>query len=1296
MREGDTIAERFFLRREAGRGGMGVVYRADDKVSGGAIALKLLQGRDAVDAARFQREATLLRELAHPHVVGYVDHGVTDDGDLFLAMEWLEGRTLSDRIAEGPLAADEALSVMRGAAAGLGAAHARGVIHRDVKPANLFLVDGDPTRLKVLDFGLARGVGAGHTLTQTGTVMGTPFYMAPEQASASALVDARADVYALGAVLYHALAGRPPFRSESLMAVLAAILLEDPVDVRERARAPMPEPLAALCMELLQKSRDARPADGRALLARLERLERTVDRPSASPPALTDREQRVQCLVLAEGAVGGPRPARLDLAATLPPGADDEAGRLRAAVEARGGAIEVLADGSIVARAAPDGTPTDQAVRAAGCALAMREVAPHIPLAVVAGRGQLGGPVPVGEVIERGLALLAGDAGSRTLRGGALGGPPPPPGPLPIRLDATMAGLVEDRFVVERGAGGAELGPERASPTTSRRLRGAPSPCVGRRRELGTLTAIYDECAEEPVARAVVITAAAGLGKTRLLHELLDALEDHEEAPRVWRAGGDPVAAGSPFGLLGQLLRAFASIAEGEPLPARRDKLLAAVGARVQGEPGRVLAARLGELCRVPFEATASMPPDDPRLRGDAMRDAWLSLLDAELARGPLVIALDDLQWGDRPSLAYLDDALRTLEDRPLCVIAAGRPEIDERLEGLWAERDALSMRLARLRPRAAERLVRHAFEGIDGDLARALVERADGNPFFLEELIRAVAEGGPRTELPTTVLGMVEARLGELEGPTRRVLRAASVFGRLFWRGGVEALLGGDARAPDVDEHLSVLRRRELVARQDPSRFEGEPQLAFRNELTREAAYATLTDDDRALGHRLAARWLEAAGERDAVRLAEHHARGGDDAAAAGWLAVGAAQALEGDDLEACVARGARALDAIDPAQAGELHVTLADAHRWRGAYPDAMRHAAQAAEALPEGTRPWFRALGVLFAAAGRLGRHDEAERWRGRAMEAVAAAGADAAQVVALCRAATLALARGEAGRYEATMTRAEGLAGAGAARDPLARAWIRTLRASEALRAGDVGAFVDGTEEAAASYEAAGDLRDACNQRVRLGNAYVGLGDPARAEGELRRALASASRMGLSLVEGYALQNLGHALLRQGRAQEARDALARAVERGQRLGDAILEAGSLLYLAESREATQAEAAIRDAARAVALLDDAPGFQVVARAFLARATLAAGDVHEACALAEACRRELDGHALEEGEALVHLVHAEALLAAGAPDRARAAARDAVDRLDARAARISDLGWRDAFLHRVPTHARLRALAA
>src|SRR5689334_198949 len=207
MNVGDLLDGRFQIERLAGQGGAGVVYRGLDRDTGAAVAIKTTAPH--ASDRRFEREAEALAALRHPAIVTYLQHG-TFEHQHYLVMEWLEGEDLGARLAAGALALADAVAIGRQLAAALAAAHEKGIVHRDVKPANVFLVGGDPSRVKLLDFGIARHAGPA-TLTTTGTVVGTPSYMAPEQARGTGELDARVDVYGLGALLFHCVTGRATF-----------------------------------------------------------------------------------------------------------------------------------------------------------------------------------------------------------------------------------------------------------------------------------------------------------------------------------------------------------------------------------------------------------------------------------------------------------------------------------------------------------------------------------------------------------------------------------------------------------------------------------------------------------------------------------------------------------------------------------------------------------------------------------------------------------------------------------------------------------------------------------------------------------------------------------------------------------------------------------------------------------------------------------------------------------------------------------------------------------------------------
>ncbi|MFD5230059.1 protein kinase [Streptomyces qaidamensis] len=253
------LAGRYRLEVEIGRGGMGEVWRAYDETLARAVALKLLlpQDTDATATSRFRLEAQTAGRLNHPNVVGVLDFGEYDNR-LYLVMELVEGDSLAGVLSgSGPLPAEQVARLAAQASAGLAAAHGQGIVHRDVKPANL-LLDTHGT-LKIGDFGIARFLDdPGAALTATGQIVGTGLYLAPERALGKPAGPA-SDMYSLGCVLYQLLSGRPPFQADTAVALLHQHLDSAPVPPRELGVAGLPPAFENYLLGLLAKQPEGRP-----------------------------------------------------------------------------------------------------------------------------------------------------------------------------------------------------------------------------------------------------------------------------------------------------------------------------------------------------------------------------------------------------------------------------------------------------------------------------------------------------------------------------------------------------------------------------------------------------------------------------------------------------------------------------------------------------------------------------------------------------------------------------------------------------------------------------------------------------------------------------------------------------------------------------------------------------------------------------------------------------------------------------------------------------------------------------
>jgi hypothetical protein len=791
MREQRRFGERFEVESLVGSGGMGMVFRARDLVDGRPVALKVLRRREHKATERFLREAEALAALVHPGIVRYVAHGATPLGEPYLAMEWLDGETLADRLGRGAVGHLAAARLGSRVLQALAVAHAHDIVHRDIKPSNLFLPAADLDQVKLLDFGIAQRSQDEWQVTRPGTILGTPLYMAPEQAGDGQAIDRRADFFSLGCVLVECATGEAP-----RLGAKRGTGTWDETDP-DGPWSAVPRPLRTVLERMVAVDPAQRPDDAEKLSVELAAVAETMVATRQGTQGvrhnktLSGNEQRVAAVVVVSGIARDSGDVQ----------GESRRLALQEVLAAHGAKAERTAEGLTTIDFTGLGIPADQAAQVARLALRLKGIFPEARVGLSTSRTDIGGKVSLEEVIGKAAHLLASTPAGT------------------IHVDGPTAHLIETRFEIQALTGGASrLLFEKEIREVPRSLMGKEIPCFGREREISLLETLWDEACDEPAARVMLMTAAAGGGKSRVRHEFCERIQRRGRPFEFLVGRGDPMRDAAPFALLGPALLAAAGITGGEPEAVQRKRLTAHVSRFLPEKDGPRTAAFLGEMANLPFPDDDLLPlraaRKDPRLMADQKLMAWLDWLEAECNHHPVLLVLEDLHWGDAPSVNFVDAALRVLAEKPLMVLALARPEVDRQFPAIWQARNPQRINLAPLSPRWSQRMVEHVADKLPEKSARWIVERAQGNPFYLQELLRVAAEGGgvgDDSNLPDTVLGIVQARFDGFGPDAKLVLRAGSIFGQVFRAAGVKALVDADRRK-DVERWLEILEKQEIL----------------------------------------------------------------------------------------------------------------------------------------------------------------------------------------------------------------------------------------------------------------------------------------------------------------------------------------------------------------------------------------------------------------------------------------------------------------------------------------------------
>ena len=748
------------------------------------------------------------------------------------------------------------------------------------------------------------------------------------------------------------------------------------------------------------------------------------------------------------------------------------------------------------------------------------------------------------------------------------------------------------------------------------------------------------------------------------------------------------------LGLLAQAIRGAAGIGGTEPVETQRKRLLAHAGRYLRPERAMATAAFLGEIAGIPFP-DQDLPQlqaarADARLMADQTQRAWVDWIEAACAHRPVLILLEDLHWSDGPSVHYTDVALRELRESPVMVLALARPEVDQRFSSLWRDRSVQRIPLAPLGKRAVEELARR----ILGDKATEnldwVLDQAHGNPFYIEELARVFAEGKDVAEVPNTVLGMVQMRFDAIGEGAKQVLRAASIFGRAFRAAGVKALLS-DMVSGDVDRWLEILIDKELLF----ARPLGDSRdFVFRHGLHRDAAYALLPPEGAAAGHRMAGEFLEQAGERDAIVLADHFERGNEAPRAVRWLRAAAKQALEANDLLAAISRAERGvLLGATADDLADLRIVEAESFYWQGNYARA-ENVLRAVDSCADPAMA-MRVKSVLINCVGVQGKVSEIVALS----EILDEEPADPSLIPVWLDCVLDVTAHLSYGGNRELARRALALVEEkGDPNDVHLAARAESVRAHLAKAEGHLSLGLEHQRRTVHLHERSGNVRSACEAQGNLAVWLLEAGQLGAAEEHARRVQSMSEAMRLRHFFGGVSQLLTNCLAYQGRLEEARAIGQRGLAWTRDCGDRWFLPYVQLYLSVTEflagDYPAAEGLARGALNATV---DKPALRPFGLALLSRARLAQGCVDQALARATEAYAAVDAKAyVEDGEATVRLAYVEALVAAGHRVDAGLVLADAMAWLQCRAQTFDDFNLRTSFLECIPEHRRIVELAA
>ncbi len=573
-------------------------------------------------------------------------------------------------------------------------------------------------------------------------------------------------------------------------------------------------------------------------------------------------------------------------------------GGMREEIEAEGGTVEKFIGDAVMAAFGVPSAHEDDPARALRAAIRMRRRLEEVNTELDATHGltlQMRIGVNTGEVLAAGDApsgepMVTGDVVNTAARLQTIAGP----GEI-LAADRTRRAVRGFRFGERRDLA---LKGRSESVVASAVLGGSgeaadvglSGPMVGRDAELGLLRSMYERSAAERRPHVVTIYGDPGVGKSRLTHEFIRWAASQERAPLVVRGRCLPYGDGITYWPLSEILRSIADVSDTDTPSVALDKIRSVGMTLLKSAPDPERATAAIAFTTGLEDPDTPLSEEEPKRVRDEMHAAWRTFFSALAADRPVVVVVEDIHWADPAMLDLLEELADRVEGG-VSFVCPSRPDLTSTRPG-WGggKRNYSAIALDPLGTRDADTLVRSLLDvdGLPDSMFRQILDRAEGNPFFLEEIVRQLVdnrsvwlEGGrwraagdiTQVEIPDTVQGVLAARIDLLDPPDRRVLQAAAVVGRIFWPGAVRQLLnGGGDRMPEA---LITLEERDLVRSRLSSALGDEPEYIFKHVLTRDVAYDTLPRRDRSAAHASIARWLEdTLGERarEFLELLSYH----------------------------------------------------------------------------------------------------------------------------------------------------------------------------------------------------------------------------------------------------------------------------------------------------------------------------------------------------------------------------------------------------------------------------------------